>query len=104
MKISNLSKLVGAGVIAASLAIVPLTVPANAQSDTSGTSGTSGTYSQPSGNVATENDNDFDWGWLGLLGLAGLAGLAGKKRHETVHTQQVHNDPDVVVRRGSDYR
>ncbi len=102
MKISNLSKLVGAGVIAASLAVV--SVPANAQSDTSGTSGTSGTYSQPSGNVATESDNDFDWGWLGLLGLAGLAGLAGKKRHETVHTRPVNHDPDVSVRPGSNFR
>lgn len=26
------------------------------------------------------NDNDFDWGWLGLLGLIGLAGLRGKNR------------------------
>lgn len=25
-------------------------------------------------NAAT-NDNDIDWGWLGLIGLAGLAGL-----------------------------
>jgi len=24
---------------------------------------------------ATGNDNDMDWGWLGLIGLAGLAGL-----------------------------
>lgn len=24
---------------------------------------------------ATRNDNDTDWGWLGLLGLAGLVGL-----------------------------
>lgn len=25
-------------------------------------------------------DNDTDWGWLGLLGLLGLAGLVPKKR------------------------
>ncbi|SDC56048.1 WGxxGxxG family protein [Paenibacillus polymyxa] len=24
---------------------------------------------------ATDNDNDMDWGWLGLLGLLGLAGM-----------------------------
>jgi hypothetical protein len=30
--------------------------------------------------VATDADNDFDWGWLGLLGLIGLAGLRGRTR------------------------
>lgn len=101
MKFANLSKVVGAGAIAASLAVVPLTLPAHAQN-----SGTD-TYTQ---NTQTNSDvrdanteNDFDWGWLGLLGLAGLAGLAGKKRHET-HTNRISNDPDVVVRSGSDYR
>jgi len=34
------------------------------------------------GYTATE-ENETDWGWLGLLGLVGLAGLAGRKRHET---------------------
>ncbi|MBT2770908.1 WGxxGxxG-CTERM domain-containing protein [Halomonas sp. ISL-60] len=24
---------------------------------------------------ATDNDNDMDWGWLGLLGLLGLVGM-----------------------------
>lgn len=27
-----------------------------------------------------EQDNDTDWGWLGLLGLLGLVGLLPKKR------------------------
>ncbi|SFI54412.1 hypothetical protein SAMN02799624_01295 [Paenibacillus sp. UNC496MF] len=27
---------------------------------------------------AVDNDNDFDWGWLGLLGLIGLAGLRSR--------------------------
>lgn len=26
------------------------------------------------------DDNDFDWGWLGLLGLLGLAGMRGRSR------------------------
>ncbi|WP_157373549.1 WGxxGxxG family protein [Thermobacillus composti] len=30
--------------------------------------------------AATDNNNDFDWGWLGLLGLIGLAGLRGRNR------------------------
>ncbi|MFC5649491.1 WGxxGxxG family protein [Paenibacillus solisilvae] len=30
-----------------------------------------------------DNDNDMDWGWLGLLGLIGLAGLRNKNRERT---------------------
>lgn len=33
--------------------------------------------------AAATNDNDIDWGWLGLLGLIGLAGLRGKNRERT---------------------
>ncbi|WP_317971050.1 WGxxGxxG family protein [Paenibacillus sp. CCS19] len=29
------------------------------------------------------DDNDFDWGWLGLLGLAGLFGLRSRDRERT---------------------
>ncbi|MCQ6558708.1 WGxxGxxG family protein [Paenibacillus mendelii] len=29
------------------------------------------------------NDNDIDWGWLGLLGLIGLAGMRGRNREKT---------------------
>ena len=103
MTFANLSKLLGAGAIAASLAVLPLNLPAHAQNTAPDT--TSGTYTQRNGDVQsadTNNDDDFDWGWLGLLGLAGLAGLAGKKHRETVH--HVNHDPDVVVRSGRDYR
>jgi hypothetical protein len=36
---------------------------------------------------ATNRDNDWDWGWLGLLGLIGLAGLMRRDRahHDTRH-------------------
>lgn len=30
-----------------------------------------------------EEDEGFDWGWLGLLGLAGLAGLAKRNNTES---------------------
>ncbi len=102
MKISNVSKLLSTSVIAASLAILPLTVSAQAQTDTA-----PNTYEQPTGDVYTTNtENDFDWGWLGLLGLAGLAGLAGRKRRDvdTVYSDRVTREPDVVTRRSSDYR
>ncbi len=98
MKISNFSKLLSAGVIAASLAILPSTVSAQAQTDTA-----PNTYEQPTGDVYTTNtENDSDWGWLGLLGLAGLAGLIPKKRQETVYRS--NTEPDVVTRSRSDYR
>lgn len=104
MKLYNVSKFVGAGVIAASLAVVPLTLPAYAQNNTSGTS------TQRTGDVDargpisdnTNRDDKNDLGWFGLIGLAGLAGLAGKKRRETVH--HTSSNPDVVARPGSDYR
>lgn len=100
MKLSNLSKVVSAGVIAASLTIVPLTASAQAQTQDTAP-GT--TYNQRTGNVDSVNtENDFDWGWLGLLGLAGLAGLLPKKRQEPVH--YTTQDPDVVTRSRSDFR
>ena len=100
MKKSNLPKFVGSAVLALSMAIMPLTLPASAQTDTTspGTGGTTqGTGTgdamgnDRSADVAGEQgDRDFDWGWLGLLGLAGLAGLA--KRNEPVRYQ----DPIVA--------
>jgi len=74
MKSAALSKFIGAGVISLSLATLPLTLPASAQTD----AGTTSTYNTT--DTAVEGDRDFDWGWLGLLGLIGLAGLT--KRHE----------------------
>lgn len=29
-------------------------------------------------------DDNFNWGWLGLLGLAGLGGLAGRRERDHV--------------------
>lgn len=89
MKHSNLSKFVGAGVLTLSMAILPLTLPASAQtgtgSDTTETApSTTGDNMQSQGSEAAETgDRDFDWGWLGLIGLAGLAGLARKREEPT---------------------
>ncbi len=98
MKLSNLSKIAGASILALTLA----TLPAHAQSTGGGTGGgtagnTNGTmtdHTQGAGTDATttRNDRGFDWGWLGLIGLAGLAGLAGKKREEPT----VYRDPNAV--------
>jgi len=80
-----LSKVVGAGVLVASLATLPLAMPASAQD---------GTlrillrlllviklFMKP---VKLINKRTFDWGWIGLLGLVGLAGRLAKHRQETV--------------------
>ncbi|HEY9821071.1 MAG TPA: WGxxGxxG family protein [Candidatus Sericytochromatia bacterium] len=102
MNFSNLSKFVGAGVIAASLTVVPLTLPAHAQNNTSGTSTQQNGTADATGPISTNTERDNNnWGWLGLLGLAGLAGLA-KKKHQEVH--HVSNDPNVGVRSSTDYR
>lgn len=86
MKSFNLFKVAGAGVLVASLATLPLALPASAQN---------GTATDPSqaapGDKAVygtgeidKGERSFDWGWIGLLGLAGLAGRLAKSRKEAV--------------------
>lgn len=84
MQRSKLFKILSVGTIAVSTAISPLAMPASAQ------------VTQPEVETPiVEEDNDFDWGWLGLLGLIGLAGLAGKKRHDHTNTT-TYRDPNVT--------
>lgn len=90
---TNIYKLLGTTLLAVSLATISLTTPAQAQVDAN---------PEPvivdEDNDFVEEDNDFDWGWLGLLGLLGLAGLAGRKRHEhTVRTTD--HFPESTTRR-----
>ena len=106
MKRSDLSKAIGAGIIAAGLALAPGHLPASAQTDTTGgtTGGTTNTTTTTTGSdVATADaDRDFDWGWLGLLGLSGLFGLIPRKREENVRYTTTTGDRDPAVR--TDYR
>lgn len=82
----NLSKVVGAGVLVASLATLPLAMPASAQNGTLRDS----TQAAPGDKAIYETGEidrgkrTFDWGWIGLLGLVGLAGRLAKHREETV--------------------
>ena len=104
MKRSDLSKAIGAGIIAAGLALAPAHLPASAQTDTTGgttggTNSTTTTTTPGSADVAgAETDRDFDWGWLGLLGLSGLLGLIPRKREENVRYTTTTGDRDPSVR------
>jgi hypothetical protein len=85
---NNLTKMVGASVLTLGMTILPLTIPAQAQTTTDPTINnpnppTTGVY----------YDRGFDWGWLGLLGLLGLAGLAGRKRNDEPTR---YRDPNAV--------
>ena len=102
MKSSKTSTFIGAGVIAASLLLVPLNIPAQAQSNTGTTSTQQDSNANQAGPIRYNTESDHNnWGWLGLLGLAGLAGLAKKSRPTTVNTV---NDPNVGVRSSNDFR
>jgi len=96
MKRSDLSKAIGAGIIAAGLALAPAHLPASAQTDTTGGTNTTTTT------TSADTDRDFDWGWLGLLGLSGLFGLIPRKREENVRHTTTTGDRDPAVR--TDYR
>lgn len=92
MKSPNLSRLLGTALLTGTLAIVPLTLQAEAQTNDAGTS------TQTNADVRTADTNQgFDWGWLGLLGLIGLAGLAGKRKEPTVY-RDTTSDPNVGTR------
>jgi LPXTG-motif cell wall-anchored protein len=86
----NLTKAISAGALTASLAILPLTVSAQAQTNTTDP----GVNTAPTTTTTYREDNNFDWGWLGLLGLLGLAGLAGKNRREEPTR---YRDPNSTV-------
>jgi MYXO-CTERM domain-containing protein len=53
--------------------------------------------------TTTHEDNDRDYGWIGLLGLAGLLGLRRRKEHvDHVHTEHVRADAPPRVRVDTD--
>lgn len=86
MKYSSLSKVVGAGALALSIAIVPLAIPASAQNNAESNNPTLDTTPFQE----TKNDNN-NFGWLGLLGLIGLANLL-RQRKEPAR----YRDPNEV--------
>lgn len=92
MKLAHSAKtILGAGVLAMSLATLPMTVPAIAQTD-------SNAPTLDTTPLQETRDDNNNWGWLGLLGLIGLANLF--RQPKTQHT--VYREPEPTVRR--DYR
>lgn len=92
MKTSHLSKFAGASLLALSLTILPLAVPASAQDN----SGANKTTLDTTPLQENKNDTAPNYGWLGLLGLIGLANLFRKNKSHEHHT-----DPDVVSGTGT---
>lgn len=88
MKRSDLSKLVGAGILAISLTTLPLSLPASAQSPDA--SPTVEDTTKPTFDTTplqeTKDDNN-NLGWLGLIGLIGLVNLFRKPKQPAVYTE-----------------
>jgi MYXO-CTERM domain-containing protein len=114
MKLSQFTKPLLATAIALSVGTLQV-LPASAQTGTTDTApGTTApglvpdatapnTTTDPTITDTTVDNNDgFDWGWLGLLGLIGLAGL--RKQNDD---REVYRDPSVdparTATRTSDY-
>jgi MYXO-CTERM domain-containing protein len=117
MKISKLTKSFWVSAIAMGLLTAPLALSSSATGTAPDTTGTTGTTTAPdtTGTTTTvpgavdttttdvEDDNDgFDWGWLGLLGLLGLAGLARKPEERVQYRDPADVDPASTTR--PDYR
>jgi hypothetical protein len=89
MKVAEASKkILGASVLALSLSVLPIALPAAAQTDTNRPTLDTTPFQE------TRDDNN-NWGWLGLIGLIGLANLFRKPRSRTVY-----QDPNVTTRTG----
>lgn len=95
MNRSKLSNFAGASVLALGLLIVPFTLPAAAQTDTTTVSPSPTVENTQAPTLdttpfqETKNDNN-NLGWLGLLGLIGIANLFRKsKRAEYRTTDEV---------------
>lgn len=74
MKSNFLVNWMGTSILALSMAILPLTLSASAQTTTQNDPTT------PATTTTTAENDGFDWGLLGLLGLIGLAGLKKSDR------------------------
>lgn len=79
---NNLVKFVSAGVLAAGVSIMPMTIPASAQVVVPGAE-REGIY---------EDNNDGNWGLWGLVGLVGLFGLVGGGKRKETRTPEAQDN------------
>jgi hypothetical protein len=93
MKKDSLLQILGAGAIAAVLAVAPLSLPGHAQTNTAPNQSETGKFAQnnqPNLDTTplqeTEGQND-NFGWLGLLGALGLLNLLRKPKTTEDHRQ-----------------
>ena len=84
MKSMDFSKIIKAGILAASLVLVPVVPSAIAQTE-------SNNPTLDTTPLQESSDDANNWGWLGLVGLVGLANLFRKRK-----TTQVYREPDVA--------
>lgn len=111
MRRSEAFKVLRAGALGLTLAALMSAAPVEAQNSNNNNSAGAATTNRADDNrndnrndnrrVASDDD-DRDWGWLGLLGLAGLLGLMPKKRVPVVVTETRERDvrePDPRDRR-----
>ena len=95
MKQSSSIGIIGACILATSVAIVPMTLSASAQTSTTTTTPSTGTSSTTQRTYDTTRNQD-DRGLWGLLGLTGLFGLlGGKRRHDDNRATTMRNDETV---------
>lgn len=100
MKIAHSKKIIGAGILALSLATLPATLPAAAQNNST----VQNNSNRPALDTTPfqETKDDFNnFGWLGALGLIGLANLFRKPKRRTTYVDTPTDsaaDPTVVDR------
>jgi hypothetical protein len=94
MKKSPWIEFISAGILATSISVIPMSLPAAAQVTTprTGTQGTTTTTYE-------KNDNNYNPGLWGLTGLLGLFGLLGRRKEDTHTTVRrddaVYRDPSI---------
>lgn len=89
MKDYDFSTFVRASMLALCLSVLASGMAAFAQTNTNNASTGANTP-----RTVVREDDDTDWGWIGLLGLAGLAGLMPKKRAVEVHDREPNRSPN----------
>lgn len=68
-------------------------LPTAAQNNSNANANARGGDRNETPRTVVREDDDTDWGWLGLLGLLGLAGLIPKKRKVEVQEFRDTNRP-----------